>query len=104
MIVAMAEAGLIIPEYDFVESQIQPASLDLRLGNVAYRVRASFLPGPHGTVGRRIADLKVHEIPLSNGAVLETGCVYIVPLQESLALPADVSASANPKSSTGRLD
>jgi dCTP deaminase len=84
--------------------QIQPASLDLRLGNVAYRVRASFLPGPHAAVSRRIADLKLHEIALSGGAVLETGCVYIVPLQESLALPDDISASANPKSSTGRLD
>ncbi len=49
MIAAMADAGLILPEYPFVESQIQPASLDLRLGNIAYRVRASFLPGPGAT-------------------------------------------------------
>ncbi len=84
--------------------QIQPASLDLRLGAKAYRVRASFLPGPASTVADKLERLKLHEIDLTAGAVLETGCVYIVPLQESLALPADVSASANPKSSTGRLD
>ena len=104
MIASLAASGAIISSREFAPDQIQPASLDLRLGNVAYRVRASFLPGPHGTVGRRIADLKLHEIPLSNGAVLETGCVYIVPLAESLALPPEISASANPKSSTGRLD
>src|ERR1700716_2273178 len=104
MIAAMADAGLILPAYPFVESQIQPASLDLRLGDVAYRVRASFLPGPGATVAERIDELKLHEIALTDGAVLETGCVYIVPLLESLALPADVAAAANPKSSTGRLD
>ena len=104
MIAEMAEAGLILPAYDFVESQIQPASLDLRLGDIAYRVRASFLPGPDATVAERIDQLKLHEIDLSDGAVLETNCVYIVPLLESLALPKDIVAAANPKSSTGRLD
>src|SRR5436190_17188361 len=104
MIAAMADDGLILPAYPFVESQIQPASLDLRLGDIAYRVRASFLPGPGATVAERIDELKLHEIGLSDGAVLETNCVYIVPLIESLALPDEVSASANPKSSTGRLD
>jgi dCTP deaminase len=104
MIAAMADAGCILPAYPFIESQIQPASLDLRLGDVAYRVRASFLPGPGATVGERIEDLKLHEIGLADGAVLETNCVYIVPLIESLALPASVAAAANPKSSTGRLD
>lgn len=84
--------------------QIQPASLDLRLGEKAYRVRASFLPGPKSTVAEKLQRLKLHEIDLTAGAVLETGCVYIVPLLEELALPAHVSASANPKSSTGRLD
>jgi len=84
--------------------QIQPASLDLRLGKVAYRVRASFLPGPRTTVADKLKDLVLHEMSLEEGAVLETGCVYIVPLQESLALPKGVSAAANPKSSTGRLD
>ena len=104
MIAAMADAGLILPAYPFVESQIQPASLDLRLGDVAFRVRASFLPGPDSTVVERIDELKLHEIDLSDGAVLETNCVYIVPLLESLALPPTVLAAANPKSSTGRLD
>ena len=104
MIAAMAEAGLILPAYPFVESQIQPASLDLRLGDIAYRVRASFLPGPDVTVAERIDELKLHEISLTDGAVLETNCVYIVPLLESLALPPSIVAAANPKSSTGRLD
>ena len=104
MIAAMADAGLILPAYPFVESQIQPASLDLRLGDIAYRVRASFLPGPGATVAERIDELKLHEIDLTDGAVLETNCVYIVPLLESLALPPEIVAAANPKSSTGRLD
>ncbi|MCT7378603.1 2'-deoxycytidine 5'-triphosphate deaminase [Chelativorans salis] len=84
--------------------QIQPASLDLRLGEIAYRVRASFLPGPGHSVAEKLGRLKLHEFRLDEGAVLEVGCVYIVPLMEGLALPKDVSASANPKSSTGRLD
>ena len=104
MIAAMAASGLILPAYPFVESQIQPASLDLRLGDIAYRVRASFLPGPGATVAERIDELKLHEISLADDAVLETNCVYIVPLLESLALPRDIVACANPKSSTGRLD
>lgn len=88
----------------FDEDQVQPASLDLRLGEVAYRVRSSFLPGPEHTVAERIEQLKLHEIDLRQGAVLERGCVYLVPLLESLNLPDEVSATANPKSSTGRLD
>ena len=103
MIAALARAGGILPAAEFAPDQIQPASLDLRLGDVAYRVRASFLPGS-STVAKRIDDLKLHEIALGDGAVLETGCVYIVPLLESLALPGEISAAANPKSSTGRLD
>ena len=103
MIAALTKAGGILPAYDFAPDQIQPASLDLRLGDIAYRVRASFLPG-HTTVAERIEHLKLHEIALGDGAVLETGCVYIVPLLESLALPTDIAAAANPKSSTGRLD
>lgn len=84
--------------------QVQPASLDLRLGTVAWRVRASFLPGRDQTVEERLETLALHRFSLTDGAVLETGCVYIVPLLESLALPPDVAAAANPKSSTGRLD
>ncbi len=87
------------------KGQIQPASLDLRLGKVAYRVRASFLPGPGVLVQDRIDDLEMHKIDLSSGgAVLERDCVYIVPLQESLALEETLCALTNPKSSTGRLD
>ncbi len=104
MIAALAEDGAIAPARPFAPDQIQPASLDLRLGAIAYRVRASFLPGPGTAVVRRIAELKLHEFALADGAVLETGCVYIVPLIERLALPADIAAATNPKSSTGRLD
>jgi len=104
MIAALAQARGIEAAQPFAPDQIQPASLDLRLGAVAYRVRASFLPGPGTAVARRIAELKLHEFALTDGAVLETGCVYIVPLIERLALPDDVAAATNPKSSTGRLD
>ncbi|ABS62033.1 2-deoxycytidine 5-triphosphate deaminase [Parvibaculum lavamentivorans DS-1] len=85
-------------------AQIQPASLDLRLGATAYRLRASFLPGPDHGVMERVEELMLHKIDLTDGAVLETGCVYLVPLVEALALSERTSASANPKSSTGRLD
>ncbi len=104
MIAALAAEDAIVAAQPLASDQIQPASIDLRLGAVAYRVRASFLPGPGITVAQRIAELKLHEFPLAGGAVLETGCVYIVPLLERLALPADIAASTNPKSSTGRLD
>lgn len=100
----LAEAGIIRPLTPFAADQIQPASLDLRLGKRAYRVRASFLPGPGRTVLERLSGLSLHEIDLTEGAVLETGCVYIAELQEHLTLPADISAAANPKSSTGRID
>ncbi len=104
MIAELAADGGIRAHYPFAPGQIQPASLDLRLGAIAYRVRASFLPGPGTTVAERIVDLKLHEFSLAAGAVLETNCVYIVPLIERLALPADIAAATNPKSSTGRLD
>ncbi|MEP0964196.1 MAG: 2'-deoxycytidine 5'-triphosphate deaminase [Roseobacter sp.] len=84
--------------------QIQPASLDLRLGSVAYRVRASFLAGHGARVMDRLKEFEMHRVDLADGAVLEKGCVYVVPLMESLALPDDVQAVANAKSSTGRLD
>jgi dCTP deaminase len=89
---------------DIEESQIQPASLDLRLGPMAWRVRASFLPGPHATVREKLAPVAMHEIDLTHGAVLETHCVYVVPLLESAEFSFRVSGIANPKSSTGRLD
>jgi len=100
----LAAAGAVAAVRPFDADQIQPASLDLRLGDRAYRVRASFLPGPDLSVEAKIRALTLHEIDLSAGAVLETGCVYLVPAMEALALPDDVAASANPKSSTGRLD
>ena len=87
-----------------IESQIQPASLDLRLGSRAWRVRASFLPGKARSVSQQLAELKYDEISLEEGAVLERGCVYVVPLLEFLNLPDSFTAVANPKSSTGRLD
>ena len=103
-IAAFCANGAITLERPADDGQIQPASLDLRLGAWAYRVRASFLPGLAHTVAQRLDQIKLHRMPLADGAVLETGCVYIVPLLEALALPADISAAANPKSSTGRLD
>lgn len=101
---ALVDAGTIKPAMPVANGQIQPASIDLRLGEVAYRVRASFLPGPGSNVAQKLSELSLHTIDLSHGAVLETGCVYVVPLLESLALPDDIAAAANPKSSTGRLD
>jgi len=86
------------------EAQIQPASLDLRLGTKAYRVPASFLPGKGKTVEEQLSELEFDEINLEAGAVLERGTVYVVELMEHLSLPESVSALANPKSSTGRLD
>ncbi len=100
----MLASGQISAALDVPDGQIQPASLDLRLGTKAWRVRASFLPGKGRTVEERLDEFAMHQIDLSNGAVLEKGCVYVVPLMESLALPADINAVANAKSSTGRLD
>jgi dCTP deaminase len=85
-------------------SQIQPASIDLRLGHKAHRVRASFLPGGKSRVHQRLKDLSLHEIDLSEGAVLEAGSVYVAEVQESLELRPKISAVGNPKSSTGRID
>jgi len=84
--------------------QIQPASLDLRLGAEAYRVRASFLPGPESTVMERVQQLGGSTIDLSAGAVFERGVVYVAKVLESVRLNSDVEGTANPKSSTGRLD
>ena len=89
---------------EIADRQIQPASIDLRLGTTAYRIRASFLPGKGATVEEKIDRFGMHEIDLANGAVLEKGCVYIVRLIEALKLSSRISGVANPKSSTGRLD
>jgi dCTP deaminase len=101
---AMAARGEILSDLPFADTQVQPASLDLRLGTVAYRVRASFLAGAGRTVADRLEEFTMHEVDLTKGAVLEKGCVYVVPLMESLALPPGITAVANAKSSTGRLD
>jgi dCTP deaminase len=98
------DEGAIRAEVALDADQVQPASLDLRLGSYAYRVRASFLPGPERAVEERLDELQLHKLPLADGAVFETGCVYIVPLIERLRLPKGLSAAANPKSSSGRLD
>ena len=101
----LCDSKVIDADEGFDPDQIQPASIDLRLGDKAYRMRASFLPGE----GRSTDDLLqsnmvMHELDLSEGAVLEMGCVYLVPLEETLNLPQDLSGAANPKSSTGRID
>lgn len=97
--------GWITADAAYLDDQIQPASLDLRLGQTAYRLRASFLPGAGAKVAERLdGELVMHKIDLTQGAVLETGCVYLVQVQEELALPAHMHGAANPKSSTGRVD
>ena len=100
----MIADGRITAERPVAAEQVQPASLDLRLGRVAYRVRASFLAGAGRPVAERLAEFEMHRMDLEDGAVLERGCVYVVPLMEGLALPTGISAAANAKSSTGRVD
>ena len=104
---ALVASGAIRTDTPLDEGQVQPASLDLRLAEDAYRLRASFLPGKDRTVAEMLQEpgIHLHLIDLTQeGAVLETGCVYLVPLQEHLRLPAGIAARANPKSSTGRID
>jgi dCTP deaminase len=101
---ALIAQGAIHAEGGVGDDQVQPASLDLRLGVRAWRVRASFLPRTGCAVAARIADVAMHELDLAAGAVLERGCVYIAEIQERLALPAGVGGRANPKSSIGRVD
>lgn len=100
LLIAQEAIGSLTP---FDADQVQPASLDLRLGQRAWRVRASFLPG-NRRVRERLADVAMHELDLTGGAVFERGCVYIAEVQEHLALPPGVAARGNPKSSTGRVD
>jgi len=100
----MVAEGHIRSRAPILPDQIQPSSIDLRLGSEAYRVRASFLASGAATITSKLEQYRLHTIDLTHPAVLEKGCVYIVPLQEELALPAHISGKANPKSSTGRLD
>jgi dCTP deaminase len=97
-------AGALEADQAILPAQVQPASLDLRLGQTAYRVRASFLAGHGRPVADRLAEFEMHRMDLTGGAVLEKGCVYVIPLAERLALPRGLSGVANAKSSTGRLD
>ena len=101
---SMIDQSMIVLETPAQADQIQPASIDLRLGSRAYRVRSSFLPGKDRKVTDCLDDLAMHSVDLVDGAVLEKSCVYIVPLQESLNLPDNLVAAGNPKSSTGRID
>ena len=107
---AAARDGWITGSTPLTDAQFQPSSLDLRLGAVAYQLRASFLPYREA-VQTRITqgdftdvDLVIDELSLTSGATLQRGSVYLVPLQESLALPRKVRGRCNPKSTTGRLD
>ncbi|SNR54078.1 2'-deoxycytidine 5'-triphosphate deaminase [Paracoccus sediminis] len=100
----LIRSGAIAADPPIIVEQTQPASLDLRLGTVAYRLRASFLAGRGNRVMDRLADVQMHQMDLTGGAVLERGCVYLIPLMERVALPAGLTAAANAKSSTGRLD
>ncbi|MGU9962701.1 MAG: 2'-deoxycytidine 5'-triphosphate deaminase [Candidatus Halichondribacter symbioticus] len=101
---AMVAAESIRASRKITDDQIQPASLDLRLGATAYRVRASFLAGSDNKVADRLPRFEMHAVDLTQGAVLEKGCVYLVPLLENLRLPKNISAVTNAKSSTGRVD
>lgn len=100
----MLSRGAIALGTPLADGQVQPASLDLRIGRRAWRVRASFLSGKDRTVAERLGEFAMHEVDLARGAVLETGCVYVAELEESLSLPQGIAAAANAKSSTGRLD
>jgi dCTP deaminase len=103
-VLSLIEAGVISASTPMMEEQIQPASIDLRLGPVAYRVQASFLPGKYSTVEKKIGEFMMSELDLQRPTVFEKGCVYIVPLMEELILPKSMSGKANPRSTTGRLD
>ena len=100
----LVDTHRIVSDAPFEESQFQPASIDLRLGCVAYRVQASFLPGQFSSVNKKIQELKMADIDLTTPALFEKGCVYIVPLMESVELSQDTRGKANPRSTTGRLD
>ena len=103
-ILDLIKNNIINSDQEIDKDIIQPASIDLRLGQKAWRVPASFLPGKGNKVSTRLKDLAMHEFSLVDGAVLECGCVYIVKLLENVSLTSDLMGLANPKSSTGRLD
>jgi dCTP deaminase len=97
-------AGHIVADPPVAPEQVQPSSIDLRVGPVAYRIRASFLSSRNARVIDKLNENHLYKIDLTRPAVLERGCAYIAPLMEEMSLPADISGKANPKSTTGRLD
>ena len=99
---ALAE-GLIHSKAPIERSQIQPVSLDLRLGTKAYRIQCSFLP-ENEAVENKLKEISLYEFDISNGGILEKNAIYLIPLMEELNLPTSFYGLANPKSSTGRLD
>ena len=100
----LVAAGHIKANQPIASEQIQPSSLDLRIGPIAYRIRASFLSSRNARVIDKLEEFQLYPLDLTRPNVLERGCVYMVPLLEELSLPADISGKANPKSTTGRLD
>lgn len=103
-IAELIERGQISASIPITDGQIQPSSLDLRLGPRAYRIPASFLSSRNARVLDKIEEFHPFEVDLTSPALLERGCIYVAPLLEELRLPADISGRANPKSTTGRLD
>ena len=103
-LIELHRSGAITSANPLGGKQIQPSSVDLRLGHTAYRVRASFLPGAGRTVEECLTDIEMHRFSIADGAVLEKDAVYIIPAQEALNLPSGMAGIANAKSSTGRLD
>src|SRR5438874_7179269 len=101
---AISSEWLLAGEWRIPPEAVQPASVDLRLGEHAWALRCSFLPDTRSTVEEKVSDLAFERIDLRDGATLERDRPYLVPLIEQLKLPAEVRAKANPKSSTGRLD
>jgi len=99
----LIDKGIIKPSIPVLDKQLQPASMDLRLGNKAYRVRSSFLP-QRRSVQELLDELHMYEVDLDDNGILEKKNVYVIPLIEELHLPQEINGKANPKSSTGRLD
>ena len=95
--------GIINSRVSLLASQFQPVSLDLRLGTHAFRIQSSFLP-ENDTVEIKLNEVKLYEIDLRDGGILEKGAIYLIPLLEELDFPKNFQGRTNPKSSTGRLD
>src|SRR6202011_877040 len=101
---ATVNEWIVAGDWRIPRESIQPASIDLRLGEYAWALRCSFLPDNSSTVQDKVKDLAFERIDLRDGATLERDRPYLIPLIEQLRLPEELRAKANPKSSTGRLD